>query len=51
MIESVSSNLEKLLSGKMAEFCNWIRAQMPDGLSPFERACVEADLELLTDAF
>ena len=49
MIESVSSNLEKLLSGQMAEFCDWIRAQMPDGLSPFERACVEADLELLTD--
>jgi predicted GIY-YIG superfamily endonuclease len=49
MIEPVSFNLEGLLSGQTAEFCEWIRAQLPADLHPFEKAAAEADLEMITD--
>lgn len=47
MIEAVSSHLETFFSGQTAEFCEWIRTQMPGETSPFERAWVEAELDLL----
>jgi hypothetical protein len=50
LIQPVASHLEKLLSGQTTEFCDWIRAQRPGNLHPFEQASVEADLERLTDA-
>jgi len=48
-IEPVSFNLERLLSGHTAEFCEWIRTQLPADLHPFEKAAVETDLEFVTD--
>jgi predicted GIY-YIG superfamily endonuclease len=48
-IEPVAFNLERLLSGQTAEFCKWIRSQLPDDLHHFEKAAVEADLEFVTD--
>jgi predicted GIY-YIG superfamily endonuclease len=50
LIEPVACALEKLLSGQTNEFCDWIRAQQPTDLHPFEKASVDADLEVLTDA-
>ena len=49
MIEPVSFNLERLLSGQTAEFCEWIRTQLPADLHPFDKAAVEGDLEMITD--
>jgi hypothetical protein len=51
LIEPVACKLEKLLSGQTKEFCDWIRAQLPSDLHPFEKASVDADLEVLTNAF
>ncbi|MHB8521369.1 MAG: nucleotide excision repair endonuclease [Limisphaerales bacterium] len=51
MIEPVAANLERLRCGHTAEFADWTRAQMPSELCAFERASVDADLKLLTDAF
>ncbi len=50
MIEPVAASLQKLRSGQTEPFCDWIRARLPGDLHPFEKAAVEADLELLTDA-
>ena len=49
MIEPTASSLEKLLSGQTTEFCEWIRTQLPVDLHPFEKAAVEADLEMIAD--
>jgi predicted GIY-YIG superfamily endonuclease len=51
MIEPVACKLEKLLSGQTKEFCDWIRAQQSTDPHPFEKASVDADLEVLTNAF
>ena len=51
MIEPVACKLEKLLSGQTKEFCDWIRTQLPSEIHPFEKASVDADLEVLTNAF
>ena len=51
MIEPVACKLEKLLSGQTKEFCDWVRAQQPTDPHPFEKASVDADLEVLTNAF
>jgi predicted GIY-YIG superfamily endonuclease len=48
-IEHVTFNLERLLSGRTAEFCEWIRTQLPADLHPFEKAAVKTDLEFVTD--
>jgi predicted GIY-YIG superfamily endonuclease len=49
MIDLAASNLEKLLSGQTAEFCEWIRTQLPVDLHSFEKGAVEADLEWVND--
>jgi predicted GIY-YIG superfamily endonuclease len=51
MIEPVASNLERLLSGQTAEFCEWIRTLLPADLHHFERVALEADLEFLTEVW
>ena len=48
-IEPVAFNLERLVSGLTVEFCEWIWTQLPADLHPFEKAAVEADLELIAD--
>jgi len=48
-IGQVACNLEGLLSGQTAEFCEWIRTQLPADLHPFEKVALEADLEMITD--
>jgi predicted GIY-YIG superfamily endonuclease len=49
IIEPAASNLEKLVSGRATEFCEWIRIQLAADLHPFDKAAVEADLEMITD--
>jgi excinuclease UvrABC nuclease subunit len=39
--------MEGLFAGRVDEFCQGIRVKMKDGLHPFEKAAVEADLESL----
>src|SRR5262245_20516409 len=51
MMKVVADNLAKLLAGQTTEFCDWIRSQMPADLHPFDKASVDADLEVLTDSF
>lgn len=46
----VTEALERLFSGEVETFCEWIRTQMPPNLHPFEQAAIEADLELLAEA-
>jgi len=48
-IEPVAVNLERLLYGQTAGFCEWIRSQLPEDLHPFDTAAVEADLETIAD--
>jgi hypothetical protein len=50
-IECAAFNLERLLSGQTTEFCEWIRAQLPADLQPFENAALTADLEMIADGF
>jgi predicted GIY-YIG superfamily endonuclease len=47
--EEVNTFVEGLFAGQMEEFCQWIRTRMKDGLHPFEKAAVEADLESIAD--
>lgn len=49
MIEPVSLKLETFLSGQAVEFCEWIRSRLSPELHPFDKAAVEADLEILTE--
>jgi len=49
-IQSVGANLEKLLSGRGAAFCDWIWTLLPSDVQRFDKIAVEADLELLTYA-
>ncbi len=50
MIEPVAHNLERLLSGHPAEFCEWIRTRLPVDAHCFEKTAAETDLEFVTDA-
>jgi hypothetical protein len=50
MITGVASKLEELMSGQLAGFSAWIRAQRTADTHPFEKAALEADLETLSDA-
>lgn len=47
----VNGLVEGLFAGQAEPFCQWIRAQMTDGLHPFEKTAVEADLEFMADFF
>jgi predicted GIY-YIG superfamily endonuclease len=47
--QEVNVYVEGLFAGQMEAFCRWVRARMKDGLHPFEKAAVEADLELMAD--
>jgi predicted GIY-YIG superfamily endonuclease len=38
-----------LFAGRIEAFCEWIRVKMKDGLHPFEKNAVEADLEFISD--
>jgi predicted GIY-YIG superfamily endonuclease len=49
-IQSVGANLEKLLSGQGAAFCDWIWTLLPSDVHRFDKLAVEADLERLTYA-
>jgi len=49
LIEPAAHNLDRLLSGHPAEFCDWIRTRLPADLHRFEKAAAEADLEFITD--
>lgn len=49
-IQSVGGNLENLLSGRGAAFCDWIWTLLPSDIHRFDKIAVEADLELLTYA-
>jgi predicted GIY-YIG superfamily endonuclease len=51
MIELIASNLEKLLTGQATAFSDWIRWRLPGNLHPFEKSSMEADLEIINDAF
>jgi predicted GIY-YIG superfamily endonuclease len=47
----VNMVVEGLFAGQVDAFCQSIRDRMKDGLHPFEKAAVEADLEFITDFF
>jgi predicted GIY-YIG superfamily endonuclease len=47
MDETMNAALEGLFAGQIESFCQWVRARIRDGLHPFERAAVDADLELI----
>jgi predicted GIY-YIG superfamily endonuclease len=40
-----------LFAGQLEAFCQWVRARMREGLHPFEKSAVEADLESMADFF
>jgi predicted GIY-YIG superfamily endonuclease len=49
--DEVNVFVEGLFAGQIEEFCQWIRARMKDGLHPFEKTAVEADLESIAEFF
>jgi predicted GIY-YIG superfamily endonuclease len=49
--EEVNNCVEALFAGQIDAFCQWVRAQMKDGLHPFEKASVDADLEFMENYF
>jgi predicted GIY-YIG superfamily endonuclease len=49
--ETVNSVLEGLFAGQAETFCQWVRGRMNQGLHPFEKAAVDADLEFIADFF
>jgi hypothetical protein len=49
--EDVNTCVESLFAGQIDAFCQWVRARMKDGLHPFEKAAVDADLEFISDFF
>ena len=49
--EEVNNCVEALFAGQIDAFCEWVRARMKDGLHPFEKAAVDADLEFIADYF
>ena len=49
--QEVNSFVEGLFAGQIEAFCHWIRTRMKDGLHPFEKTAVEADLEFMEDFF
>jgi predicted GIY-YIG superfamily endonuclease len=51
LAEAVASNLENLFRGAGEEFCQWVAAQLPTGLHCFEKSWIEADLQLIAEAY
>jgi predicted GIY-YIG superfamily endonuclease len=49
--DAVNMVVAGLFAGQTEAFCQWVRAGMKDGLHPFEKAAVDADLEFITDFF
>ena len=49
--EEVGIFVEALFAGQIDPFCQWVRARMKEGLHPFEKAAVDADLEFISDYF
>jgi excinuclease UvrABC nuclease subunit len=49
--EEVNNCMEALFAGQIDQFCDWVRAKMNEGLHPFEKAAVDADLEFIADYF
>ena len=49
--EEMSIVLEGLFTGQIETFCQWIRSRMKNGLHPFEKTAVEADLEFIVNFF
>jgi len=49
--EEVNNFVDALFAGQIDAFCEWVRAKMKEGLHPFEKAAVDADLEFITDYF
>ena len=49
LIELAALKLEGLLNGQPAEFCDWVRAQMPGVLNRFDQTALDAEFENLTE--
>jgi predicted GIY-YIG superfamily endonuclease len=49
--EEVDLRVEALFAGQIDAFCQWVRARMNEGLHPFEKAALDADLEFIADYF
>jgi predicted GIY-YIG superfamily endonuclease len=47
--DTVNMVVAGLFAGQIEAFCQWVRARMKDGLHPFEKAAVDADLEFIMD--
>jgi hypothetical protein len=49
--EEIAGTLRKLFSGQPEEFVEWLRVKLPEELHPFNRAAIEADLEVVEKLF
>lgn len=49
LIGPAAHKLEGLLNGHSAEFCDWVRAQMPGALNRFDQTALDAEFENLIE--
>ena len=49
LIGPAALKLEGLLNGQSAEFCDWVRAQMPGALNRFDQTALDAEFENLIE--
>jgi hypothetical protein len=49
LIRLAALKLEGLLNGQSAEFCDWVRAQMPAALNRFDQTALDAEFENLIE--
>jgi predicted GIY-YIG superfamily endonuclease len=49
LIGLAALKLEGLLNGRSAEFCDWVRAQMPAALNRFDQTALDAEFENLIE--
>jgi predicted GIY-YIG superfamily endonuclease len=49
LIGLAALKLEGLLNGQSAEFCDWVRAQMPAALNRFDQTALDAEFENLIE--
>ena len=49
LIGLAALKLEELLNGQSAEFCDWVRAQMPAALNRFDQTALDAEFENLIE--
>jgi predicted GIY-YIG superfamily endonuclease len=47
----LAATLQKLFSDQPGAVNDWLRAKMPSDMHPFDKAAIEADLQLLSDQF